>query len=262
MNCSVFVGCSFTQGVGFELLDKEPGLWVNLLHSKLEQLSSTTLINNGVGGFSNEQIFYTAVNSIITHQPKYIFVQWTSSPRYTFLLGVETYSTNQYFSMNNKLCDVNLHSIKYSKSYLENIRNRFLSLHHPHSDIVNIIKYTSSLILLAKKFNSQIFFINGLCPWDQDFFTKLTNTLPDKYTKYTQKILETDTRDDQEIFLLYDKIHSDYTQAGSIQESYWLNLYQSLRGNMLDTNSDNKHPGLESNFLYFSFIKKSFLEKI
>lgn len=261
-NYSVFVGCSFTYGIGFELLDKEPGLWVNLLHSDVKQLKSTNLINSGVGGASNERIFYKAVSDIIYYCPKYMFVQWTNDPRYNITLGVETYKASRYFSMGSKLQDMNLHSVKYTESYLDNIRNKFLSLHHPHGGIVKIIEYTSTLINLAKKFNTQIFFINGLCPWDNEYFTKLKNVLPNSYTDYTKEILDSDTRDDEEIIILYDKIHNEYKQAGTIQQTHWLNLYWSFMKNMIDKNSDNIHPGLQSNLLYYNFIKTLLLEKI
>lgn len=263
MDCCVFVGCSFTQGVGFELLDKEPGLWVNLLHKNVDQLSKTKLINNGAGGLSNERVFYTAVNSIVKHTPKYIFVQWTSAPRYRITLGVETTTVDQYFSPNKQInYDIPLHSIKYSASYLNSVKDRFLSLHHPHGDIVTIIEYTNSLINLANKTGTQIFFINGLCPWDDNYFTKLQNVLPSCYTNYTQKLIESTTRADSETFAIYDKMHTEYTQAGSIQESYWLNLYWSFRHNMIDKNNDRQHPGIKSNLLYFNNIKSALLEKI
>jgi hypothetical protein len=52
---TVVAGCSMTFGSGFELEDKSPYLWVNLLHK--EYLNSTILINDSIGGASNSGIF-------------------------------------------------------------------------------------------------------------------------------------------------------------------------------------------------------------
>jgi hypothetical protein len=262
MTTSLFVGCSFTAGKGFELEKQEPKLWVNMLHAQNAQLNKTELVNEGESGASNDKIFYNAVNGLLKHRPEYAFVQWTGAPRYTVLLGLETYATTQYFGHDGQTYDHNLHGdITYTASYLEGIKDRFLSLHHPHADIVNVIKYGNTLNNLAKETNTRIFFINGLCPWDNEFFTKLENVLPDRYTKYTQEILETETRDDEEIFTLYNKIHNEYSQAG-VDELNWLNLYNSFGSNKIDTNDDKTHPGINSNQLYFDIVNQSLIQKI
>jgi len=259
---SVFVGCSYTAGKGFELEKQQPELWVNLLHKRIPEINRTELINNGESGASNEKIFQNAVDSIVTFSPEYAFVQWTGSPRYNVNLGLETYQTNQYFSFDGHVHNHTLHSVSYSDSYLTNIRDRFLSLHHPHSGIVDIIKYTNILISLANLTGTRIFFINGLCPWDNNYFLKLTDTFPNNYTPYTKKLIETDTRDDSEAFLLYEKVHNDYAQAGSIQESHWVNLYNSFNQNKVDTNNDNTHPGIKSNQLYLSILEDFLITKL
>lgn len=254
---SLFVGCSFTSGKGFELEKDEPSLWVNLLHAQSPLLNKTELINHGVSGASNSDIFYNAVSSLVKHCPKYAFVQWTSSPRYKVKLGVETYPSEQYFSMDSEVQSHNLHKLNYSAEYLESVRNRFLTLHHPHGNILDIIKYVNTLINLSQLTKTTIFFINGLCPWDDQFFNKIKNGPPSNYTNYTQHILESKTRDDDEVFALYNKIHNEYTQAGSIQQSHWLNLYNSFVKNKIDTNNDQTHPGIKSNHRYFELVNQS-----
>lgn len=259
---TLFVGCSYTFGEGFAQQNHEPNLWVNLLHSNIKQLSSTELVNLGETAASNEKIFYKASRYIAAYRPRFAFVQWTGSPRYNILLGIEPYHTNQYFAFDGSVYDHHLHSIDYSAAYLENIRNRFLSLHHPHQSILNIVEYTNSLIELCQLTKTQLFFINGLCSWDRDYFTKLNNSTPNKYTAYTQKILETHTRDDNQVYILYDRIHSDYAQAGTVQESLWMNLYDSFLNNRVDTNNDNLHPGIKSNQFYFELVRNSLTNKL
>jgi hypothetical protein len=185
-----------------------------------------------------------------------MFVGWTEYPRYTVLLGVETYVTTQSFTPNGHCIDHNLHNINYTSSYLENIRDRFLSLQHPHQGILNIVKYTNALINIAKTTDTKIFFINGICGWDNKYFDVVDNGLPSSYTPYTQQLLDCNTRDDEEIFKLYNIIHHEYNQAGSIQENYWLNLYDSLRSNRIDVNHDNIHPGIQSNQNYANTLNQ------
>lgn len=259
---SLFVGCSYTFGEGFAQQSQEPNLWVNLLHSNVKALRCTELVNLGESASSNEKIFYKASRYIAAYQPRFAFVQWTSAPRYNILLGVETYPTNQYFAFDGSACDHNLHSVNYSAKYLQNVKNRFLLLHHPHQNILNIVEYTNSLIELSRLTKTQLFFINGLCAWDRGYFSKLNDSLPSAYTLYTQQILETATRDDEQVYQLYDRIHSDYAKAGTVQESLWLNLYDSFLYHRSDTNDDHIHPGIKSNQFYFEFVKNSLINHI
>lgn len=252
---TLFTGCSFTTGFGFELGADEPGLWVNLLH-RSEDFKHTKLVNAAIPAASNEEIFHSSVDNILKYKPGHAFVQWSEAPRYNVMLGVETYSTTQHFGIENPCQDHNLHSINYPASYLSKVRDRFLSLEHPHQCIVNILKYTNVLINLAKVTNTKIFFVNGMSSWDDQYFTKLNNVLPSEYTPYTQKILELSTRDDSEAFALYDKIHHDYDTAGGIQTDHWINLYNSFADIKIDTNLDHRHPGIKSNQLYFDIVKK------
>ena len=262
MSVTVFVGCSFTSGKGFELEQQEPNLWVNLLHKNIPAIAKTKLVNKGRSGASNSDTFQLAVDNILTHRPEYAFVQWTSGPRYNVVLGVETYSASQYFGHDGEVFAHNLHNENYTLSYLANIRDRFLSLHHPHGDILKVVEYTNILTKLAETTGTKLFFINGICPWDDHFFDQLSDCLPSNYTPYTQKILDTETRDDDEIFALYNKIHSEYTQAGGIDQSRWLNLYNSLSKNKIDTNNDGTHPGIKSNQAFFDFLSTSLTTKI
>lgn len=257
-----FIGCSYTAGTGFELEHNDPDFWPVILHNRIPQLCSTEYINLGIRGASNEIIFSAATNAILDHKPKYVFVQWSGYPRLHVLLGIETYPCTQMFSWDAELLDHNLHTVNYSAEYLSSIRDRFLSLEHQHNQIKNIVYYTNTLIKLVGQLNCKIFFVNGLCTWDQDYFVRRTDVLPSQYTQCTQKFLNVATRDDKEVFTLYNKIHTDYQQFGGIQETYWLNLYNSLMHNKIDVNQDNRHPGKQSNLLFFDLLSQPLLSKL
>jgi hypothetical protein len=247
----LFAGCSYTSGIGFAQEKNDPDLWVNLLHQN-SWLKDYELNNCARGGRSNAGIFQDAVFHILQENVAVAFVCWTSVPRYEMELSAETYATRVTFIPNASMYDYNLHDIRYNKSYLEGIRDRFTTLAHPHYEIANVVCYVNALIKLSRLTNTQIYFINALCPWDQNYFFKLDNVLPNKYTDFTKRILEIETRDDDEIFKIYNKIHNEYNDYGGIQANYWLNLYNSLHAQKIDSNDDKIHPGPKSNQQYFN----------
>ena len=256
MNYTVYAGCSYTAGTGFALEKDDPDLWVNQLHNKL--FSHTKQLNIGRSGRSNAGIFQDTVKSLTDYSVKYAIVEWTSVPRYELELGFELYTTRQIFVPHSPCYAVNTHSINYSSEYLNAIRNRFTTLAHDCYEISNLINYVNTILKVSKLTGTKVFFINGLCSWDQDFFVQKTNCLPDQYTKYTQKLLNSNTRDDDEVFKLYHKMHDTFDSEGTINQEHWLNLYNSMRNQRIDVNQDNIHPGIQSNNCYVD----QFLERL
>lgn len=258
MTYTLFAGCSYTAGSGFEAGSQEPGLWCNRLHQKL--FGHTQLLNVARGGSSNANIFKQAVK-FITHYPvEQAIVQWTSMPRYMLELGFELYDTYQPFTPNGICRDHNLNNVNYSSRYLNKIKDRFIALAHDQKEIVELIEYANSIHRLCKLTNTKVYFVNGLCPWDQGFFDRQTGSTPDQYTAYTQKLLNTHNRSDQEIFQLYNKMHDQYDTAGGVQHLPWLNLYASMKQHTIDVNVDNIHPGIESNILYADIFANAIME--
>lgn len=249
MKYTLFTGCSYTAGTGFELATEEPKLWTNQLYHKY--FSHTKKLNLGLGGRSNQKIFQDTIKALTSLPVEYAIVEWTSSPRYEIQLGFEVYQTRASFIPGpSQLPDWNVHGIKYSSNYLNQIKDRFTSLAHVCWEIIDLVEYVNSIVNVAKLTKTKVFFVNGLCPWDRDFFVKKSNVLPSEYTGRTQEFLETSTRDDENIFALYNKLHTHFDEAGGIHQECWLNLYESMRANRIDTNSDGVHPGVDSNDLY------------
>lgn len=255
MKYTLFAGCSYTAGSGFTLEKQDPNLWVNLLHLKI--FPHTTQLNVSVGGRSNAGIFQDTVKHLVSYPVETAVIQWTSMPRYELDLGLELYETRQMFTPNGVCFDHNLNNMHYSKKYLSSIRDRFTSLAHDFFEIVNLINYVNSIVKLAKLTNTRVFFINGLCPWDSGFFDKKTDVLPNYYTEYTQKLLNTNNRDDDEIYKLYNKMHNAFDAAGGINQKYWLNLYSSMLNSRTDRNLDGTHPGIQSNHQYVELFLNS-----
>jgi hypothetical protein len=258
MNHVLFAGCSYTAGSGWELEHKDPNLWVNLLHQNT-QLKKYNLLNPSIGGRSNAGIFSDAVYNLTHFDCEYAFVAWTSSPRYEMELGLEMYDTRHIIIPNAPSRQHNLNDCTYVPAYLNKIRDRVVSLVHPHYEILNLVCYVNSLIAIASLKNTKLFFINAICPWDQQYFTTLHNVLPSEYTAFTQEIINVVNRSDVECEQLYNKIHNQYYEMGGIQEKYWINLYDSLITQQIDVNSDGLHPGKKSNQLYYEKISQALI---
>ena len=270
MNKIVFSGCSFTAGSGWNKDNIEaeckshPDLWVNLCCNQINQLKNLEIINIGVGGSSNTEIFELAAQTIAEYgfAISVMFCEWTSMPRYIFDVGFELWPTTERIPRGSKYThDINLNCGKHwDRKYINDLLDRFFVLHHLHREIIKVVRYSSILQKLAQKFNIKLYFINGLCPWDQDYFVRLVDAMPEQYTPFTKKeILNIESRNDEDIFKLYKLMHDNYDLAGGIDTSDWVNLYNSMQQNLIDTNYDNKHPGTKSNQLYFQTIK-TFLE--
>jgi hypothetical protein len=265
-----FVGDSTISGVGWDPTDlyrdcpDTDELWVNLLHQNLPKLQQHNIINLANAGASNNDIFIQAVDALSKYDVKYLFCGWAPIQRYKFNAGFELYETTVKFSerfwKSFKGDKISLNDFEYSANEVKDLTDKLRTMHHPHYEIVKIVKYVNLLNALADKQGATVFHINAICPWDENFFDPVTNArFPSEYTEYTQEVLNVLNRSDDEIFELYKKMHDDYANAGGIDKARWLNLYQPLLPNMLvDTNYDDTHAGIKTNKRFYEFIKEQF----
>lgn len=267
----IFSGCSFTAGTGWDpdlkvLESKDsPELWCNLLLQKTDRYRDCQAINVGFPGASNSEIFEKTVEIMAYHNNSIdtVFCQWTSMPRYNFNVGFELWNTEEGFFTNARNHDHRLsNGVIWPREYVSDLVDRLKVMHHLHWEILKVVRFSNVLIHLAQKLNiPNIFFINGLCPWDKDYFIKLDNVKPESYTDFTKdQILNIDSRDDKDIYKLYELAHQHYQQAGGITCSHWINLYESMLALQIDSNHDSKHPGKKSNELYHQKIHDKLIE--
>lgn len=259
----VFAGCSLTSGSGW---DGEDGLtaydnlWVHLCHRGIDRFKNLNLVNIAVGGASNTDIFEQVVSYLSTNSSNIecVLCQWTSGPRYNWNIGFELWNTTEFITK----IDVQSHNIilsdgtQYPRKYINDLKSRFRTMHHLHWEILKVVKYSKILEILAAKMGTKIFFINGVCPWDENYFTRLENVLPKDYTEFTKKnIIDVDSHSNEDNQKLYNLAHYHYSQAGGINYDLWINLYGSFYENQIDFNSDGMHAGIKSNQNYYSIVK-------
>jgi len=248
-------GCSFTKGHGLGLEQNDPLLWVNQLI--LSQFPNAEITNLAESGSSNADIFKRTAGALLKESYDFVLVGWTDISRFTYTFGLELYRTT--VNLNNPL-DININSgITISKKKLQKIGDNLKKYRSDHYDLLDLVIYTNILTKLSK---NKICFVNGLSYIEKDYFVKKKITLPSHLSKFEQDILTVDTRDDDEIFKLYNKIHLDYEKFGGIQEENWLNLYDSLRSMQVDYVSvDDQHPGYKSQDKFVKQLLPKFIKK-
>jgi hypothetical protein len=258
----VFAGCSFTAGSGWNptspICKDHEKLWVNLCYHNIEKFSKLELENVGIPGASNTDIFEAVSESLMRHDVDTVLIQWTAMPRYQFHVGLELWDTDECMIRNNpRQHDHILVDGIYSRKYVTRLLDELRIMHHLHFEIVKVLKYSFLIKKLCDRLSVKYFFINGICPWDNNYFVRLgNNVLPEDYTSFTKNnILKIHNRDDQDIFKIYKYIHDVYDQY-PIDHSSWINLYQPFKDIMVDRNFDNEHPGEISNKNFFELVRK------
>jgi len=244
-------GCSFSAGVGLSPVTKDtqyveckesPHLWINLLYNNVDNIAC--------GGNTNLRIFQMATTALLEKHYDVAIIQWTSFIRHEWSAGFETWDTTVRSKPGGVSKTVNLHNQTLSDSFIQDKVDGFFVLEHAHYRIVQLLEYMNILCRIAKITKTEIFFINGLCWWDNNFFDKINYKLPNETTKYTQELLDLPNHSDEEYAKLYAQMHSDYKVAGGIHKSRWLNLYDNMQSNIIDRAYDNTHAGIETNKLY------------
>ena len=231
---TVVTGCSYARGIGLDQVSADENLWCNVVHQTVPQLRETRLINRAVSASNNQDIFHATVAALVD-QPncRYLFVAWSELVRYLINPGFENYTTTLFLSANSQISAITVNpAVTMDQTYLCNIRDRFLSLHHPHHEIVKLLRMSATISKLCAQRNITVWFINSLLPWDPGFFDPVItdSRRPSDCTAWTQEILNASTRSDEEFFSLYDRMHRDYDSTGAKPHGRtWPNLDVSMR---------------------------------
>lgn len=248
-------GCSFTQGHGLTLEENDPNLWVNQLAHRL----NSSVNNIAKHGYNNQTIFLETLIELSKNDYDLVLVAWSVIPRWNINLGFEWYST--FSHLNNYPVNTNCKS--YSVAWQKKLKNLLLEGHHDHWHLLDLIKYVNILVDLQNLKDKKIFFVNTYGPWSENFFVKKQVQLPSDLCEYTQDLLNVNTRDDDEIFKLYELMHQQYADNGGICEQHWLNLYKSFQSLQVDTVSQNdKHPGYKSQDVFVDNLMPVLEEKL
>jgi len=249
-------GCSFTKGHGLDLEHNDPKLWVNQIANKL----NSKVHNIAEHGYNNQTIFLETLNQLTHNDYDLAIVAWSVLPRWNFHLGFELYTTHSHLSGHA----INTNQKNFSAKWQSDLKNKLLEGHNDHWHLLELVKYVNILINVQTKLkNQKIVFVNTYGYWADNFFTKKNIALPSDLSDYEQELLNVETRDDEEIFALYNLMHEQYSESGGIQEKYWLNLYNSFGKLKIDDASEiDKHPGYASQNIFVDQLWPILEEKI
>ena len=249
MSKCLVVGCSFTAGTGLNLEKNDPKLWVNQL---CKHIGVDGVENLSHAGVNNDWIFLETVSELVKKNYDLVLVGWSVIPRFYFNVGLELYHTGANIK-NTQV--VNTNTKNYNVQYFQNLYKNLLEIYNDHWEILKLVKYVNTLIEIQESRGKQILFVNNLLPFPVNYFIKKDIKLPSDLSPFEQNMLSVETRDDQEIFDLYEMIHTHYETYNGIQEAYWLNLYNNFDSMKIDTVSEfDKHPGYASQNLYSDYL--------
>lgn len=242
MTTFTFVGCSFTVGVGLELEKNNTNNYVNIVSRHFNAHPN----NLAVGGNSNYNIFMSALNELLYSDQDILFVQWTSLNRLWLYPGPDTKLSLAHTITN----DYSYRDLFFSKKDLQKVADTYHLLNHDYCNLMTLIDYSKILESIAGK--NKIIFINGLVPWTEEIQKTTTSTnYAQTLSKYFKDILDFDHRDDKELDELVKQLSN---KINSLQQSKWVNMFDSFQSNVIDFGNDNQHPGPESHKLYANQI--------
>jgi hypothetical protein len=238
-----FVGCSFTVGVGLDLEKSDANNYANIVANHY----SADVKNSAVGGNSNYNIFMSALNEILYNKPDKIFVQWSTLNRLWVYPGPDTELALSHTIKD----DYGYRDLFYSKKELQKFIDTYQLLNHDYHHISTLINYCNILTEISKN-KTQLIFINGLLPWSREILS-LDTTLDfsKNLSNYTKEILEFNSRDDNELLEFFTKLNKDMQR---LNQTMWVNMFDSFISLNIDLGTDNAHPGPKSHALYAEMI--------
>jgi transcription termination factor NusB len=224
-------GCSFSSGWGFETTSKS---WAGILTKKM-QVKVTNLAKTSA---SNQDIFLSVMKTKnLDHDMR--LVQWTALNRIT--VSPSPVNEKVILSWNDKFLSESLPGIQ--RHELENFTKVLTLLNQDWKhffDLVDMIEVLQQ--------DTRTYFINGVLPWNQEFFNLEWNLPFQRKNIFLESLLQTDQFDDEQLEILLQKV---IQARNRIDASRWVNLTQSWDSSKIDTiSSEDLHPGPHTQGLF------------
>lgn len=248
----LFVGCSHTANSGFLPENQQKFHWPWLLSSYYDCFFQ----NSGIGGSSNEEIFFRCSEIVLTQRFDLVVVMWSNIGRkwvYFEDHNVDDYSIiNQGSSVFFGGLNSDSNALKqYAKIHYTYFNNRFI-------DIKKWLLQTINLATLLQRQNTPFVFIKGF----DNFVTEILNSnyqnLNTDLTPELKKILDFDNRPD---FYIIEKLNSLKVLAQTANKPYWFNFDKhafTSKHYQIDLSDDGKHLGRNANQKLFSELVEYF----
>lgn len=227
-------GCSLSSGWGFEHEKRSPYIWPNLLDAEVTNIAQTAS--------SNYDIFLASLWEQTQNHYDLVLTQFTALDRITVATGLDSLlilnTINPTLPQPKLLQNIPLDDLSTFARVLTMANNLWKNFH----DLITMTK------ILSRQ-RTPNYFINGMLPWEQDFFVQ-----HNRDDVFTRNLLTINTDRAKLIEILkQSKIQFDPDQ--------WVNLDVDWQSSKLDSVSDSDpHPGLASQ-QYFAEQVINFLKE-
>jgi len=226
-----FNGCSITVGEGFPIEQRDSFIYDRLVSRKFNFESD----NISVSGSSNHKIFMRSAKAIMSGKYDLVVTQWSGLNRVWLHPGPDA----DFFVNDYKFPDFTYRDIYLSKSDKSKFRNTLLMLNHDFFNIIDLIDYCKILTNFDNT-KTKVIFVNGLVPWTDDIASSITNDLASCLSDYTKEILDFDNRSDDEIIRFIAILQDKFNE---LDQSKWVNLFESFVKDTIDIGPEGHHPG-------------------
>lgn len=229
-----FNGCSFTVGEGFATDQRDRYIYDRLVCNALGWQRT----NVAEGGSSNLEIFRRSAMHM-EHDFDIVFVQWTALHRLWFNPGPDC-----KLVLNDGRDEFCYRDIRLDKKTKIKLQENLLILNHDYHNIFRLVDFCSILDRLADHHGTTVIYINGLLPWTADLCNPAkANNLSQSLSDYTKQMLDFDHRDDHEIYKFWVDLQNRFAK---LDQSRWVNLFDSFHSCSVDLGPEGHHPGPES----------------
>jgi hypothetical protein len=242
-------GCSFSSGWGFENEKQSPEIWPNLLAKE----TGYSIVNIAETCNSNNDIFLSTINEISKNTYDLVLVQVTALDRITTTTG----------PLGNKINLINFDQrgdtevSNFTGSQINSFKKIYTTFNHSW-------KHFFDLVNMAETYSyaqTPVAMINGLLPWESDFWERIDKFPTDKpIDHFTKDLIQFNNYSDDTLNELIQKVNLGKEK---LQKCPWVNLTESWQFAKIDTVScTDKHPGTLSQKLFATqvsnFIKENY----
>lgn len=231
-----FNGCSFTEGVGFTVEQRPSVIYDRLVCQELGYQYN----NIAVGGSSNHLIFVRSATAIMSSQYDIVFTQWSGLNRQWFFPGPDA-----EFYINDGRPDYKYRDLYLNKQQKQTFEDTLRIINHDYHNIFDLIDYCKILSSLGKQHKTKVININGLVPWQNDLVNPVSNNLENSLSIYTKEILDFYNRSDAEVLNFFVRLQTKFSE---LDQTQWVNLFDSFMHNCVDRSPTDNHPGKQSHY--------------
>ena len=246
------MGCSHTEDSGFTPENQPKYHWPWLISDHYDCYFQ----NAGIGGSSNDEIFYRCSEIILSYKFDLVIVMWSSISRKWVYF--EKDNVDDFSIINNGACKGLKHKNKelndYAKLHYSNFDNKFIDLKRwllQTIMLANSLFYYKTEFIFIKGFENCITDIVGATFTDNGF--KMSDDL--------KKILDFDNRPD---YYINEKLSDLKALVAKVNQDHWLNFESfafSSPHYAVDLSDDNLHFGKLSNRKIYQDLIKYIEEK-